>query len=372
MIFLTFFVVPLIICVASWVFTKKITWKEALVQLVVQAALIGAFVGIILSSNMSDTEVWNGVITNKKRLEVSCSHSYKCHCYTTCHQSCSGSGMSRSCHQSCTEHCSTCYDHRYDVDWEIYSSLHETWDISRIDRQGLGEPPRWTAAKIGEPTSSKHQYDNYIKGSPDSLFKTGQNDLTYQKKLPAYPSGIFDYHRLNRLVRIDHDMTGAEVQLWNDGISRISSEVGSSKQANVVVVITELPQDYFQSLNRHWLGGKKNDVIPVIGVDKDRNILWVEVMSLSNEDFKVRLRNELMDTKKLDLDITLTTIKKTVQESYVRRPMKDFEYLKSSIQPTMSQWIWGMVLSILLSVGLSILFYFKDPFDDDYRDRRRW
>jgi hypothetical protein len=351
--------------VIAWIFTKKITWKEAAVQIVVQAALIGAFVGIILSQNMSDTEVWNGVITNKKRVEVSCSHSYKCHCYTTCSNSCSGSGSSRSCSQSCTEHCQTCYDHRYDVDWDIYSSLRESWSISRIDRQGLVEPPRWTVANIGEPTSTTHRYDNYIKGSPDSLFKTGQSNLTFQKKLPAYPSGIYDYHRLDRLVRIDHDMTGVDIKKWNAGISRISSEVGSSKQANIVVVITELPQDYFQALNNHWLGGKKNDAIPVIGVDKDSNILWVEVMSLSNEEFKVRLRNELMATNKLDPEVTLATIKQVVQSSYIRRPMKDFEYLKSSIQPTTGQWIFGMVLSILFSIGLSILFYFNDPFGDD-------
>lgn len=372
LIFLTFFIVPLLICVITWIFTKKITWKEAAAQLVVQAVLVGSFVVVILQSNMSDKEVWNGVITNKKRVEVSCSHSYKCHCYTTCSQSCSGSGSSRSCSQSCTEHCQTCYDHRYDVDWEIYSSLKESWDIGRIDRQGLGEPPRWTVAKIGEPTSTAHSYDNFIKGSPDSLFKTGQNDLTYQKKLPKYPISIFDYHRLNRLVRIDHYMTDGDITKWNEGISKISSELGSSKQVNIVVVITELSQDYFQALNKHWLGGKKNDAIPVIGVDKDRNILWVEVMSLSNEEFKVKLRNDLMDTNKLDIDTTLSTIKRVVQESYVRRPMKDFEYLKSSIQPTMGQWIWGMVLSILISIGLSFLFYLYDPFGDEYKIRYRY
>jgi len=124
-------------------------------------------------------------------------------------------------------------------------------------------------------------------------------------------------------------------------------------------------------LRRHWLGGKKNDAIPVIGVDKENNINWVEVMSLSNEDFKIRLRDGLLGTGKIDPNITLATIRDVISKHFKRRPMKDFEYLKSSIQPTKNQWIWGMVFSFLLSVGLSVLFYYLDPFEDEGFKYRR-
>lgn len=372
MIYLTFLIVPLIVGTVAWIVTKKITWKEAGVQLLVQLAFVGIMVAIMLSSNMSDTEVWNGSITKKKRSEVSCSHSYKCHCVTKyrTRQSCSGSGKKRRCttRRESYQKCQTCYDHRYDVDWDIYNNLGERWGISRVDRQGVREPPRYTTSRIGDPTSSKHTYKNYIKGSPDSLFQTGLNDQLYKKKLPQYPLNVYDYHRLDRLITVG--ITVADKKAWNQGIAKIASELGPTKQVNLVVVLTNLPQDYFQSLRRHWLGGKKNDAIAVIGADKDHNIQWVEVMSLSNEEFKVRLRNGIMGTKKLDKGLTLAMIKNAVSIHFKRRPMKDFEYLKSSVQPTTKQWMWGMILSLLLSIGLSVFFFYKDPFGDERK--RRW
>ena len=359
MIFLTFLIIPLFVGMLFWIITKKVSWKEALTQLVVQMIFTGIMIGIMLSSNMSDTEIWNGTITKKKRVEVSCSHSYECNCVNR--KSCTGSGKNKSC--SSYRDCDTCYEHNYDVDWYIFNNLKERWSISRIDRRGLSEPPRWTSAKVGDTTSSRHSYKNYIKGSPDSLFTTGFNDQAYQQKLPPYPMNIYDYHRLDRLVTVGVPISNRKA--WNQGISEISSELGSSKQVNLVVVLTNLPQDYFQTLNRHWLGGKKNDAIPVIGVDADNNIRWVEVMSLSNEEFKIRLRNELLSTNKLDINITLPTIKRVISESFKRRPMKDFAYLKSAVQPTEKQWIWGLIISFLLSIGLGLFFYYRDPFNDE-------
>jgi len=373
MVFLTFLIIPLIVGVVAWIVTKKITWKEAGVQLLVQMAFIGIMVAIMLSSNMSDTEIWNGSITKKKRDEVSCSHSYKCHCVTKYRsvKSCSGSGKKRRCttRRESYQKCKTCYEHRYDVDWDIFNNIGERWGISRVDRQGLREPPRYKSAKIGDPTSSRHSYKNYIKGSPDSLFKTGFNDQLYQKKLPAYPMNVYDYHRLDRLVTVG--VTVADRKAWNQAISKVASELGPTKQVNIVVVLTSLPQDYFQSLRRHWNVWKMNDAIAVIGVDKANKINWVEVMSLSNEEFKVRLRNGLMGTGQIDPGLTMAMVKNVVSTHFKRRPMKDFEYLKSSIQPTKKQWVWGMVISFLLSIAMSIFFFYKDPFGDERSGRWR-
>ena len=89
-------------------------------------------------------------------------------------------------------------------------------------------------------------------------------------------------------------------------------------------------------------------------------------MSLSNEEFKVRLRNGLLGTGQIDPEITIGMIRHVTSTHFKRRPMKDFEYLKSSIQPSLKQWVWGMIVSFLLSLGLSIFFYYKDPFGDEY------
>ena len=362
MVFLTFLIIPVLICVFSWFLTNKITWKEFLAQILAINFIIGIMSILILNSNMSDREVWNGQITKKWTEKVSCRHSYSCHCVTHHSTSCS----KRGCHTSSYTVCQTCYEHSYDRVWRTENNIKESWGINTIDRQGLREPTRWTKIEIGEATSSLHSYDNYIKGSPDSLFHTGRINEKEVAGVPEYPDHIYDYWKLNRLITIGVNVQ--EKDLWNKQIATISGELGSLKQVNVLIVLVKgKSHDFYYTLERIWLGGKKNDVIPVIGLDADNNILWVEVMSLSNEEFKVYLRNDLLNLNILDRDKVILTIKDNVKNRYIRKPMKDFEYLKSLIKPTKGQWVFGIILGLILSIGLSIFFYYKDPFGDDAR-----
>jgi len=363
MIFSTFLIIPLLICLGSWLFTDKITWKEVGIQVVVQILLIGIMSYALLQANISDTEVWNGLITKKWNERVPCRHSYPCNCHEVCHLSCSG-GKNNSCHNSCHTVCQTCYRHPYDIDWMAQNNINENWSINTIDEQGLREPPRWAEIQIGEPTSSTHNYDNYIKGSPNSLFYTEKFKEEDFKELPKYPLSIRDYWKLNRLIQIGVSLP--DMTEWNKEISKISGDLGSKKQVNVVVVIARnKDHNFFNKLQRYWMGGKKNDVIPVIGVDDNNNIIWVEVMSLSNEEFKVYLKNDILTLDTLDRNSILKLIKENIENKYIRKPMKDFEYLKNSIKPTKGQWIFGLILGIAISVGLSLFFYYQDPFGDN-------
>ena len=115
MVFLALFIIPVIVALVTWKLTEgKVTPKELAVQLAVQAVIaIGGAIGLHYA-NMFDREVWNGVVSSKDSEHVSCSHSYQCNC----HESCSGSGKDKSCHESCD----TCYEHSYDVDWNVFTS----------------------------------------------------------------------------------------------------------------------------------------------------------------------------------------------------------------------------------------------------------
>jgi len=354
MIFLALFGIPLLVAALIFIFgSGKITLKEFFAQIVAQAMVAAISVATIYWSNTSDTETWNGRISDKKRVRVSCSHSYSCNC----HQVCTGSGQN----QSCSTHCDTCYEHSFDVDWVIYTTNNENFDIDRVNRQGTQEPPRWTAAKIGEPTSLTHSYENYIKAAPDTLFRHQGLVEKYVKTLPSYPNKVFDYHRMNRMVTLGYVLP--DLGQWNAELSEINADLGKSKQANVVVVVVNgLASDYAQALEQHWLGGKKNDVVVVMGA-AGQSISWVHVMAwTTNELFKIQLRDALVEVGTLDRTTVLQTIKSHVAASYVRRPMKDFEYLKSSITPTTGQWVFSMVIGVILSLGLSFLFYREDIF----------
>lgn len=75
--------IPLIIAVGFFVISKRVCWREFLVVLGVTVAFNVLGMALSFVGATRDTELWNGVVTNKARNKVSCSHSYECNCYYT-------------------------------------------------------------------------------------------------------------------------------------------------------------------------------------------------------------------------------------------------------------------------------------------------
>lgn len=357
MVFLTIFFIPLILSIISWLTFKRISVKEFLLGIGIQAIIAGISILIIYHDSTSDIEIWNGWIASKQKEIVSCEHSYKCFC----HNSCDSKG-------SCTEHCSTCYEHNHDYDWMLYTSNHESITIPRIDRQGTEMPNRYASAKLWEPTVQEHNYENYIKASPGSLFRHTKVDDKYKDTIPNYPQNIYDYYRIKRLVS---NVPLSNSQEWNDGLDTINSLLGQKKQVNIILVLTTHSQDWYYALETAWIGGKKNDVIIVMGVQENRP-KWVNIMCwTTSELFKVRLQDSLMKLPEVTAKDTLGIISYNVQEYYKRKPMKDFEYLKSSIAPSRTQYLVTIILGILISIILNYLFVKYDVFNDETYFYRR-
>jgi len=338
---------------------KKVTIIEFTIQMVVQIALMGGLVSIQSCQNTQDTETWNGRVTEKKREIVSCSHSYQCNCRTYC----SGSDNTRSCHQIC----STCYEHSYDVDWAVYTSLDERLEINRINRQGTEEPPRWTAVKIGEPTSTIHNYENYVKAAPDSLFRHQGSVEKYKGQLPSYPQNVYDYYKMDRVVIVGS--IPITVPAWNNMLSEVNATLGKQKQSNIILVLVQnKPADYFQALQQYWIGAKKNDIVAVISLDGE-NIQWVEIMAWTQDKMiEVTLADELRGLITINdskLESVAKSLNYNVDVYYKRKPMKDFEYLASTVTPTFGQWLFAMIFGLVVSVGIGFFMYNNDHDDDD-------
>ena len=82
-----------------------------------------------------------------------------------------------------------------------------------------------------------------------------------------------------------------------------------------------------------------------------------------SEDMKINIRDKLLALKNWDDKAVVDIIRQEVGNRFVRRRWKDFDYLKSTIEPTASmQWTLG-ILGLLLSLGLSVYFWIYDPFD---------
>ncbi|HEY4519607.1 MAG TPA: hypothetical protein VJH33_01030 [Candidatus Paceibacterota bacterium] len=299
----------------------------------------------------ADTEIWNGAVTGKEKEWTSCEHSYSCNC----RESCSGSGKDRS----CSEVCDTCYEHSNDWNWKVRTTIGN-FNISRIDSRGSKEPPRWSKVASGQPVAFEKPYVNYIKAVPESLFHFNSSlKEQHEKLLVRYPR-VFDYHYANRVIPVG--VTLPDIEAWNYELALMLRELGPKKQANIVLIVVKTPdQGYAHAIEAHWLGGKKNDVVVVLGVPEYPNIGWAYIMSWTDSQiFKVQLRDALLALGTVEKDAVLRTIHQHVATTFVRKPMADFAYLKDEIRPPTWVIVFAAMFGILGSIGLSFLFRQKD------------
>lgn len=361
MTFLLFLICPLLVALGFFFILKGITWKELGLLILAELIVAGVSVVIVYHMNTSDEETWNGWVSQKKQEWTSCTHSYQCRCRTE--TSCSGSGKNKSC--STSEHCDTCYEHSNDWNWVVYTSNKESIEIDRIDRQGSSTPPRWAAIRIGDPTAQTHSYTSYIKAAPDTLFRHQGLTEKYANKIPKYPGKIYDYYHINRLVTQGLSVT--DPQAWNEGLEKINSDLGAKKQANMIVVLTTEPDSWYYALEQSWIGGKKNDVILVIGMDASTGKpQWAQVMCWTTAKiFEVKLRDAVRDLPSITPEATLKVMHDNVEQYFKRKPMKDFEYLQASITPSGTEYTISILIGLLIAGLLIWLFEVKDIFGDE-------
>lgn len=354
--FLSLLLIPIIwVFVVKVVLRKTISGVEVIVMITVTAMLIAVVYWAGAYSQTTDYQVLNGRVVEKEMNRVHCRHSYSCNCRT----SCSGSGKSRS----CSTVCDTCYEHSFDQDWDVNTTIG-SWTIDTIDRQGLREPPRWTSVKLNDPVSKLDRYTNYVKAVPDSLFHFNPALIAkYKEGIPPYPLQIYDYYNINRFISMGVPVP--DVAQWNRDISTMLGYIGAAKEVNAVVVVTKQSDyAYANALQAGWINGKKNDVILIIGAPEYPKIEWVRVLSWSKTDLvNVQLRDAVLEIGTVDREKIVPAMQSYITNAYQRRPMSDFEYLKDQIEPP--EWvIWlSIVLSIASLIGMSIYFHKNDLVD---------
>jgi len=356
--FLLLMIVPVLIALATLlVFKGKILLWEFGAQVGVVALVIGIALAAAYEGRTEDVEVWNGQVTSRQRHEVSCSHSYSCNCTPEYDSKGNYTG----------EHCDTCYEHNYDVDWTVYASTGESVDIEREDRQGLIEPKRWDAAYPGEPWASEHSFTNYIKANPDSVLLGTKGDMQkWGKLVPKYPADIYNYYYNNPVINMG--VPGVKVEEWNWLVREINKTLGPKKQVHIIVILVPTnDRSYLYALKDAWLGGKKNDVDVVIGSQDGQTIDFADVMSWStNKALTVELRDDIQGIGNLlRKDDIVAAINTRVSADFVRMHMKDMKWIMRSYQPSSSTMMWIFIVGTILSVGISVWAVYADLGEDD-------
>lgn len=338
------FLLLIVWLIAMKMFPHHVTWKEGLIMLAVQSLVIAVIIFGSIYSQGRDVQILNGEVTSKSKDRVHCRHSYQCNCYSIC----SGSGSSRS----CTRVCQTCYEHGFDIDWNVHSNVGST-GIETIDRQGLKEPPRWSVIDIGEPFSVESGYYNYIKASPWSIFN--KKALEQQVGVPPYLS-VYDYYRINRVQVIDSKYQPDD--RLNTLLNQTLAKLGPIKKVNVVVVVHSNGNLYSEALKVKMLGGKINDIYIVFDVDKEGVFNNVAVFSWSKSDLvNVKLRDSLLDIGKWNSTRINQAVKENILKYYESRSIEEFKYLKDEVEiPTWAIW-FVMVFGILFPFGAGYIAY---------------
>lgn len=324
--------IPLIVGFFHYVYIKDKSNDNKCILISTIASAVAICISMSLSffSQVADIEVRNGQVISKSKEVTSCEHSYPCNCIKNS--------------------CSICYRHINDYNWVVNTNIPYSFTIRREDSQGLIEPKRWSIIKKGDPVSDTFTYVNYIKGSKQSLFNktNGYADLS---DIPQYPTKTYDYYNLNRVIGVGIDVEPE----WNQKLQKYLSEVGPSYQINVVIVLTNKDSSFDQLLETAWNGGKKNDVIVVIHMDKtNKNILSSYIISWTpNTLFKVELRDNIMKTITFDFDNVIKVLDTQVKKNWERMHMEDYEYLNSDIDIP----ILHVIMSWLFSIFVYIVVY---------------
>lgn len=354
--------IPIVVAIVSkMIWHHQITFKELGASLLATIFIGSIVVAAGYYRDTADFEIISGTVLAKEKDRVSCEHSYSCNCYTTC----SGSGKTRS----CSTRCQTCYEHWFDYDWVVHTNIGRI-NIDRVNRQGTEMPPRWDAVVIGEPFSRYGFYTNWVKGAPESLFHA-TNVLGFEKLIPQYPR-VYDYYRIDRAITTGK-IKVPDLKRWSQDISIMSRELGPKKQANLIVIFVDThDRRYVEAFKSHWLGGKKNDVVLLIGAPEYPKIAWTEVVSWTDQQlFKIQLRDAVMDLGTVDRVKVLSAAKSTIMSSYVRKPASDFKYLEDTIEPPLWVMVTAFILSLITSIGMTILAHRSDMFGDNYRYKYR-
>lgn len=358
------FIIPLFV----WLGIAKILFKHefSLKEILIQAGVTG-FILILLVATGSryqtiDYKIVNGVVTKLDPRTQSCPAGWVsvqdnfCTEYRTrtvkVGESCSTDTNGR---RTCTPRYDTEYNYIYD--WErryfVRTDIDETFEISRVDRQGVSTPQRFSSIKIGDPVSISVAYTNYIKGAVNTLLNQKYEEVPQI----SYPQ-IYDYYRVNRVIYFDAQGNSDYVKEWNEELSVLNSSIRKTN-ANVIINVVGSTLDWSERLAQAWDAHNINDVVVSIGTDGEK-IDWVDVRSWSkNNIVNIEIRDEIMSLKNIDKTRINDIIKTSIEKNYVQQDMKDFEYLADDIPPP--TWVFVIAGIILLVATPIVTLYFSKP-----------
>ncbi len=327
------------ICTAVTMKNKEIKLGEHVLQLTGSTIAGCLVIWLSIMSQFADFQLINGQVMNKTRVQDYWLEIYSCNCTTV----------------NDVETCQTCTRDHYTVDWDVNCDVGVI-DIKFLDSEyrsvySTPDPEPYKNAKKGQACAVEEMYLNYIKGSKTSTFSTEEVNNFESFSVPSYPR-VHSYYKVNRVFGFGN-LTKDMNKILNDELKQL----GNAKQANIVLLGTQdYGQEYRHAVEHIWDGGKKNDVIVMVGYDKDGLLKWADVITLGenagNELMTVKIRDGILAQKTLSLDITKPIVE-NIRNHFDRKPMKDYDYLKNNV----NIGFWLLLLASIITIGVNVTLF---------------
>lgn len=321
-------------------------------------ALMGMTIGIDYAIRTTDVEVWSGQVEDwKHKEEWNEWHPAK----TECHKDSNG-------HQKC--HTKPGYWEHHYAENHLKTSDNGWFSINRTpDGRSMNDhfPNKTSELEAmfpkGTPSASTHTYTNKVQASY-SIYRHKEIDLKDFPSLPKYPETVTGDIHINRLLgHVPNKQTATDtLARWNRDLNKMvpnpkePGKMKSYKEVNLIMVnLGDVPKDYGFALQDSWEGGNKNDFVVAFSMDKNGDVKWAYPFSWSESELcKVEVRQYMEDLRGVkDFSKVVDDVGKLVEDKFVRKEFKDFNYLH--IEPSTTAMVFVWILSILSAAAGVVL-----------------
>jgi hypothetical protein len=339
-------------------FQKSMVWWEYLIVLGIPTiAIVGAKYASVASQTMTP-EIWNTYLTKATYYEPWNEYIHKT-CCSTCTDS-KGHSYECNCHDCSYVQYHPAYweakdnlGHTTRISSDYYANLCNLWNNRSFEDKHRhyhsidGDAYNTVKDTIFDhivPRTSTHTYENRVKCSK-SVFNFAEVDSedVVAYKLFKYPHNVeFNY---NPILGFYDPKASLKLQRYN-------AQIGSWKQVHMLILVFK-DQSVKAAIMQegYWKGGNKNEFILCIGI-RDTAITWAKVISWTEVDeLKIRVEKEVQGMP-FNLTGIVDYMAGQVKLKFQRKHFREFSYI--SVEPTMTA-IWvTLVITILITVGLSI------------------
>jgi Ca2+/Na+ antiporter len=365
------FIIPVIFVLGGYfLFKHKLSWIEALGQLIVPALFILIFKGCAVQHRTNDTEYWNTTITKAEYYEA-----WDEWIDETCEDCTTDDDGNTEC---TTYDCS--YRDYHSAYWQIVDNRGSKYRVSEsefnrlVKKFGnkkfvdmhrdydLNDGDKYVASWDGsdedlEICVTRHTYENRPQAA-NSVFnypEVPKEDIK-QYDLYEYP-GIVKYQKQDHLLGMNNKQIEHKLNVLN-------AKLGPKKQLKLFVLLFYDKQRIAGQMQEwYWKGGNKNEFIVAIGVDKNMNVQWCHPFSWTEaQQTKINTRTFIEEQDKLDLEKTVDFLYDEMNQRFVRKQFSEFNYL--AVELTDGQVKWLYIITFILSLILTAIFVLND-FDSD-------